>query len=118
MMMRVVLILQIIVGIALWKGKLLAFVDIHRGFGMLYVFALWFIAILAIAKKHKSANAGFAMMWGVLIIVLGFAQHTILPGDNHWIVRWAHLIIGVVAIPMAEDLVKGGPLAVLSKEEV
>lgn len=118
MMMRVVLILQLVVGVALWMGKLGAFIDIHRGFGMLYVFALWFIAVLAIARKHKSANAGFAIMWGLLIIVLGFAQHTIMPGDNHWIVRTIHLVIGIVAIPMAEDLVKGGPLAVQTTEEV
>ena len=105
--MRALVVVELVMGIALWMGRWTPAVDLHRTLGIVYVFALWFIAALAIARKHKTGAAGFAIMWGVLIITLGFAQQTILPGEFHWITRAAHLLIGISAIPMAEDLLKG-----------
>lgn len=104
--MRGLVIVQLVMGIALWMGRWTAMVDLHRTLGIAYVFAFWLIAALAIAKNNKRGAAGFAIMWGVLIMTVGFAQQTILPGEYHWITRVAHLIVGVAAIPMAEDLLK------------
>ena len=105
--MRVVVLFQLVTGIALWMGRWVPVVDPHRTLGLVFVFALWYIAAMAIAQKHKQGAAGFAIMWGVLLVTVGFAQQTILPGNYHWITRVAHLLIGVSAIPMAEDLLKG-----------
>lgn len=109
--MRVTVVVQLVMGAAFWMGRWTSTVDLHRTLGIVYVFALWLIAALAIAHHHKKDVAGFAMIWGVLIITLGFAQQSILPGEFHWITRVAHLLIGIVAIPMAEDLVKGATMA-------
>ena len=105
--MRLLVIIQLVIGIAMWMGRWTATIDLHRTLGIVYVFALWLIAALAIAHQHKTGAAGFAIMWGVLIITLGFAQQTILLGEFHWITRAAHLLIGISAIPMAEHLLKG-----------
>jgi len=105
--MRALVVVQLVMGIALWMGRWNAIVDLHRTLGIAYVFALWFIAVLAISHKHKTGAAGFAIMWGVLIITLGFAQQTVLPGEFHWITRAAHLLIGISAMPMAEEMLKG-----------
>ena len=105
--MRGTVVVQLVMGAALWMGRWTSTVDLHRTLGIVYVFALWLIAALAIAHNHKNGAAGFAIMWGVLIITLGFAQQTILPGEFHWATRAAHLLIGIFAIPMAEDLLKG-----------
>ncbi len=109
--MRVTVLLQLVTGIALWMGRWTPTLDPHRTLGIVYVFALWLIAGLALAHKHKTSAAGFAIMWGVLIVTLGFAQQAILPGQYHWITRVAHLLIGLAALPMAEGLVKGATAA-------
>lgn len=105
--MRVIIVIQLVSGIALWMGRWVRMVDPHRTLGIVYVFALWLIAAIAIARKHKQGAAGFAILWGVLIATLGFTQQTILPGEYHWITRIAHLLIGAAAMPMAEGLIKG-----------
>ncbi len=109
--MRVTVVIQLAMGVALWMGRWTPTVDLHRALGIVYVFALWLIAALAIAHDHKKNAAGFAIMWGVLIITLGFAQQTIMPGELHWLTQIAHLLIGILALPMAEDLVKGAPVS-------
>src|SRR5262245_66402210 len=105
MFMRLAMLLQLIVGIALWTGNLISLVDLHRTIGVLFVLALWIIAIIALVQRRSPGLAAFAILWGLLVAGLGFMQQGILIGDLHWIIRVLHLAIGVAAMPIAEKLV-------------
>src|SRR5690349_1477658 len=105
MFMRVAVLVQLIVGIALWTGHLLSWVDVHRTIGVLFVLSLWIIAIIALVQRRSSGLTGFAMLWGLAVAGLGFMQQGMLIGDLHWIIRVLHLVIGVASMPIAEKLV-------------
>ena len=105
--MRVAVLLQLIVGIALWAGYLSSLVDVHRTLGVLFVLSLWIIAIIALMQRRSPGLAVFAVVWGLAVAGLGFMQQGILVGDLHWIIRVLHLVIGVAAMPIAEKLVGG-----------
>ena len=107
MFMRVVVLLQLIVGIALWAGYLTSLVDVHRTLGVLFVLSLWIIAIIALVRRRSPGLAVFAVVWGLAVAGLGFMQQGILVGDLHWIIRVLHLVIGLAAMPIAEKLVGG-----------
>lgn len=104
MFMRLGALLQIVVGIGLWTGHLYSLIDLHRTVGVLFVVALWVIAMIAIVQRRAVGLATFAIAWGVLVAGVGFTQQAILPGDYHWIVRVLHLVIGMAAMPIAERL--------------
>jgi hypothetical protein len=97
--------LQVLVGLTLWSGHGYALVGMHRAIGMVFVLALWGIALLALAARRRPGLAAFVLLWGLAIAALGFTQQRILIGDLHWIVRVLHLALGLSAIPMAERLV-------------
>jgi hypothetical protein len=105
MFMRLAVLLQLVVGIGLWTGHLYSLVDVHRTVGVLFVLALWTIAVIAIVQRRAVGVATFAIAWGVLVAGLGFMQQAILPGDFHWIIRVLHIVIGMAAMPIAERLV-------------
>lgn len=107
MFMRLAMLLQVIVGIALWTGHLVSLVDLHRTIGVLFVLALWIIAIIALVQRQSPGLAVFGILWGLAVAGLGFMQQGILIGDLHWIIRVLHLAIGVAAMPIAEKLVGG-----------
>ena len=107
MFMRVAMLLQLIVGIALWTGHLYSLVDLHRTIGVLFVVSLWIIAIIALAQRRSPGLAVFGIFWGLAVAGLGFMQQGILIGDLHWIIRVLHLAIGVAAMPIAEKIVAG-----------
>ena len=107
MFMRVAMLLQLIVGIALWTGNLYSLVDLHRTIGVLFVVSLWIIAIIALAQRRSPGLAVFGILWGLVVAGLGFMQQGILIGDLHWIIRVLHLVIGVAAMPIAEKIVGG-----------
>ena len=104
MFMRVAALLQVVVGIALWTGHWYGFVSVHRTIGVLFVLALWIIAILALTQRRAAGLAAFAILWGLLVAALGFMQQGILIGDYHWVVRVLHLVIGLASMPIAERL--------------
>ena len=104
MFMRLAMLIQIVVGIGLWTGHLYSLVDVHQTIGMLFVLALWVIAVIAMVQRRGIGLSLFAIAWGVLVAGFGFAQHGILPGDFHWVIRVLHLAIGMASMPIAERL--------------
>ena len=107
MFMRLAALFQLAVGIGLWTGHLYSLVDVHRTVGVLFVLALWIIAVIAMVYRRAIGLAAFALAWGVLVAGFGFMQQAILPGDYHWVIRVVHIVIGLASMPIAERLVAG-----------
>ena len=104
MFMRIGALIQVVVGIALWTGHWYSLVDVHRTVGVLFVLALWGIAVIALVQRRSAGPASFALLWGLLVAALGFMQQGILVGELHWIVRVLHLVIGLASVSIAERL--------------
>jgi len=104
LLMRIAAAVQIILGIGFWTGHWTQAIPLHRTIGMVFVLLLWIIAGIAIAKRANIGLAAFAIIWGLVIAGFGFAQQSILVGGAHWIVRVAHLVIALSALPVAERL--------------
>ena len=104
MLMRIGAGVQVVVGLGLWNGRWYSLVDMHRTVGVIYVVLLWVLAIIALVQRRSVKLALFGIAWGFVIAALGFAQQGILIGDQHWIVRVVHLIVGLAAMPIAERL--------------
>ena len=105
MFMRVAALVQIVVGVAMWTGHWYSLVDLHRTIGVLFVLALWVIAIVALVQRRSAGLAAFGLIWGLVVAAIGFMQQGMLIGDLHWIVRVAHLVIAMASLPIAEKLV-------------
>lgn len=104
--MRIGAGVQVVVGLGLWTATWYSLVGMHRTTGIVYVLVFWGLAILALAQRRNVKLALFALVWGLVIAALGFAQQRLLVGDLHWIVRVVHLIVGASAVPIAERLAR------------
>lgn len=105
--LRIGAALQVIVGVVLWTGHGLSLTNAHMAIGVLFVLLLWSIAAIAISQRQSVGLAAFAIVWGLFLAGFGMTQRGMLPGDLHWIIRVAHLAIGLAAMPLAERLVAG-----------
>jgi hypothetical protein len=45
-----------------------------------------------------------ALVWGLIVPMLGLTQTQILPGSAHWLIQVLHLLVGLGAISLAETL--------------
>jgi hypothetical protein len=103
-LIRAIGVLQLALGLAFWTGTLLVAVPFHMLAGMLFVVLLWAQAGLAAWAGASWRLAAGAVVWGVVVVALGMTQTQLLPGDWHWIVEVAHLLVGLAAIGLGERL--------------
>ena len=108
-LMRVSAMLQLIVGVGLWSGHWYSLLPLHWANGVLFVLLLWTMALVALVQRRAVGVALGAILWGLIVVALGFAQQGILPGSLHWIVRVLHLVIGLASLGFAERLAPGRP---------
>jgi len=104
MLTRLLGVVQIIVSIALWFGALRSAVPLHAALGSLLVAVIWLIALIALFALPKRGVALFTLLWGAIVLWLGMTQTTLLVGGGHWVIRVAHLVIGLAALGLAESL--------------
>jgi hypothetical protein len=104
MTIRVSGVLLILLGLAIWTGRVDQVIPIHELLGFVLVLALWTLSLFA-------ARAGIAMRWVVLAVawglaapILGLTQQNLVTGEWHWTIQVLHLLIGVGAIAQGESL--------------
>jgi len=97
-------LLQILLGLAFWTGTLLVAVPFHMFTGLLFVLLLEIYAALAAWAGAPRGLVALTVVWGVCVALLGMTQTQILPGEWHWLVRVGHLLVGLIALGLAERL--------------
>lgn len=96
----------VVLGLLFWSGRALALLPVHMAIGVAFVIALWLLAAIAARAGLHPALVLAAVAWGLVIPAFGIAQMRLLPGPAHWVVRVAHLLIGIVAMVAADRLAR------------
>jgi hypothetical protein len=103
-LVRVAGLLQVALGLVFWTGNLLVAVPFHMFNGMVFVVLLLVLAGLAAWAGAPWPLVLVTVVWVVIVPVFGMTQAAILPGDLHWIVQVAHLLVGGAALGLGERL--------------
>jgi hypothetical protein len=103
---RVIGALQLVVGLGIWTGVLAVAVPFHIANGLLFVLLVELQGTIGLASGAPRGPAAATLFWGLAVLAVGLTQTAILQGDWHWIVRVAHLAIGISAIAIAERLAR------------
>lgn len=104
MVVRLAGVLLLLLGFAFWAGRALSLVNIHMLLGLVLVIALWLLAAAALSSGQAQGVAALAIIWGLLVLLFGMIQRSVLPGSGHWAVQVIHLLFGLVAIALGELL--------------
>jgi hypothetical protein len=106
MLGRLLGVVQLVIGFALWFGWLPKAVATHTILGSVLVLVLWMVALIALFVLSKRLVPLVALFWGGLVLWLGMAQTTLLVAHGHWTIRVAHLVVGLAALGFIESLAK------------
>lgn len=112
MTVRVSGIVLLVLGVIFWTGNLDSLRIVHILLGLLLVLGLWTLAFLALRARVAVRLAVLGLAWGVIAPVLGLTQVNLLTGGWHWVIQVLHLLVGLGAIGLAEQLgrmIKGRP---------
>ena len=107
-LVRITGVLLLILGLLFWTGDALNLVPVHMLLGTLLVLGLWLLAASAWQLGVPPGLTIGAAVLGLIVLLLGFAQTSLLPGGAHWIIQVIHLLLGVAAVASGEMI--GGRL--------
>ncbi len=103
-LIRISGLVQVYLGLLFWIIQNDALIPFHILVGSLLVISLWVLAIQAAQAGVHIRFAVLAIVWGAIVVILGFTQTSLLPGPTHWIIEVLHLLIGLGAISQGESL--------------
>ena len=104
MAIRVVGVVQLVLGILFWTGNALGLGDLHQLLGILLVLGLWTMAALAHRAGVPGGPVAGAAVLGLLVPIVGLTQRELLPGSAHWVIQVIHLLLGIGLLALAENL--------------
>jgi hypothetical protein len=107
MLVRITGVVQLILGLLIWfEGFNL--VLLHMLLGLVFVVSLWVLAAVATRAGVPIGLAGGVAVLGLVVLVLGMTQTSLMPGGAHWVIQIVHLLIGMAAVGGGEAI--GGTL--------
>ncbi len=104
MLARLLGVIQILVGFAIWFGMAAGAVSFHAALGSLFVLVVWIVAGIALFALPSRGLPLFTLAFGAVVLWFGMAQTTMMLGSLHWAVRLCHLLFGVAAMGLVEAL--------------
>lgn len=107
-LLRLAGIVQIVLGLLFWTGNAIGLIPMHMTIGYVLVVTLWVLVLLGLAARGDVplGLVVLALVWGAVVPVLGLNQTRLLPGDFHWVVKVLHLLVGLIAIGLGEEIAK------------
>ena len=107
--MNTVRIIQWITGIAgllaLALGLLYWFaaangIPVHMILGLVVTLGLLSLGVIALLTRGMRPLGAAAVVYALFVPAFGMTQATILPGELHWLIRLAHLLVGIGALAL------------------
>lgn len=109
-LIRITGILQLLLGFAFWGGAALGMIPLHMMIGFVLVLAL---AVLAIIAMRAGVPIGLVIAALALVVItpwVGMGQLSWVVGQARWAsegIKLLHLLIGLGAIGLGEQLARG-----------
>ena len=104
--LRITGTIQIVLGLLFWTNNAFALLPVHILSGFILVLALWTLAILAGLAGASRGAVALALVWGLVVPILGLTQSRLLPGSAHWVIEVLHLLVGLFAIGQGAGLAR------------
>lgn len=104
MIIRVLWVVNIVLGILFATGNLDGLVMLHETFGLVIAICLLILSILGIVRAGAVGLGIGGIIVAILLPVVGMGQVDVLVGNGHFLVEIVHVLVAIAAIALAEML--------------
>ena len=103
---RVILSVQLALGILFWTGHADQLVILDIAIGLVLVAVILVAVALRVQRAAPAPLLGLALGWSVVMPVFGLTQTRLLPGSAHLLIEVLHLLVGLIAVGLVEGLAR------------
>lgn len=97
-------LILIILGIIFWTGHALSLIPVHMVVGLILAISLWALAFFAARSGVGAGMVTLVVVWTLVMLVFGAVQMKLMPGSAHWVIQVLHLLIGIGAIGLGDQV--------------
>jgi uncharacterized membrane protein YuzA (DUF378 family) len=101
-LIRLLFLVLLVIGIMFWTGHAFNLLPLHMHLGESLVGLLWILAVFGMVARVSPILTVGAILWGALVVFFGRDMGSMLPGPAHEAIRVIHLLIGLIAVALAE----------------
>lgn len=87
----------LLLGLIVWITGI-NIVTIHMLFGLTLTLSLLILSIIMVLIGGMRALGLAGIVYALIVPVFGVTQDALLPGDWHWLIRVAHMLVGLGAL--------------------
>ena len=103
---RLLVVIQIVMGILIWMGKGAEQVNLHMALGMLLAVLVVSFAVMGKAAGAPKSLTWVTIMWAIVTIAVGVEQRRVLAGSSHWVLQLVHRLRGIGMAGQAERMAR------------
>jgi hypothetical protein len=97
-------LILIVLGIIFWTGHALGLVLLHMIVGLVLAICLWVLAFFGARAHIGGSFVALVAVWALLMVIFGAVQASLMPGRAHWVIQVLHLLVGLAALGMGDQL--------------
>ena len=105
-LIRLLVVIQLVMGILIWMGKGTDQILLHVALGMLMVVLVVSFTVMGKAAGAPKSLAWVAVIWAIVTIAVGMEQTRVLVGSSHWLIQVVHLGLGLGMAWQAERIAR------------
>jgi hypothetical protein len=104
MAIRIIVLVEVILGILFWLGTARGLTSLHVGLGFLLVLCMLALAGVALTRRAPIGLAALVVVWALVLPVVGFGQLHVVAPAARVVVQVVHLLLGLGAAGVSERL--------------
>ena len=94
----------LVLGLLIWFAQANVVLPVHMILGLIVTLGLLILAIMAVFKSELRVLGAIGIIYALIIPVFGLTQFNLLVGDLHWLIRIAHLLVGIGAMALIGNI--------------
>jgi hypothetical protein len=97
-------LLALVLGLAIWFVQANTVIPVHMILGLIVTLGLLIVAIMAVFTSELRLLGIIGIIYAVFVPVFGLTQFNLLVGDLHWVIRIAHMLVGLGAMALIGNI--------------
>ncbi len=97
---RLALMAALLLGLLYWIFNI-SFIDIHMWLGITGATGFLVLGVVALFTRGMRLLGVGSIVYAIILPIFGMTQARILPGELHWLIRTAHMLVGIGAMMLA-----------------
>jgi hypothetical protein len=97
-------LVALVLGLLVWLAQANGVLPVHMILGVIVTLGLLIISIMAVLTSELRVLGVIGIIYALIIPVFGLTQYNLLPGDLHWLIRIAHLLVGLGAMGLMGNI--------------